>query len=63
MIGIRTDGVEDIEFSGLDLSDLHKVSALGSELCGEYGDELIGPTFGGRGQIPTKMMDEEAVTC
>jgi len=39
IIGIRMDGVEDVVFRDLKISDLHEQSQRGSDLCGEYWDE------------------------
>lgn len=33
------DGVEDVVFRDLKISDLHEQSQRGSDLCGEYWDE------------------------
>ncbi len=40
-MGIRMDGVEDVTFRDLTITDLHEESKRGSELCGEYWDETF----------------------
>lgn len=41
IIGIRMDGVENVVFNGLTITDLHEQSKRGSDLCGEYWDETF----------------------
>merc|ERR1719447_843036 len=45
-IGIRMDGVENVVFDGLTISDLHEQSQRGSDLCGEYWDEGFADLYG-----------------
>ena len=39
IMGIRMDGVDNVVFNGLSITDLHEQSKRGSDLCGEYWDE------------------------
>jgi len=41
VIGIRMDGVENVVFDGLEISDVVETSALGNEVCGAYWDGLF----------------------
>ena len=47
VMGIRMDGVDDVSFTNLEISDLYEASPLGSELCGEYWDEGANAFAGG----------------
>merc|ERR550525_106468 len=46
VIGIRMDGVEDVTFRDLTISNLHEESAKGSNLCSDYWDEPYNRFFG-----------------
>jgi len=39
IIGIRMDGVENIVFNGLAITDIHEQGHRGSDLCGDYWDD------------------------
>ena len=41
------DGVDNVEFNGLEITDIVETSALGSELCGVYWDGLFQKFMGG----------------
>ena len=53
VMGIRMDGVNDVSFTNLEISDLYEASPLGSELCGEYWecDYGFGDNFHGGGHF------------
>merc|ERR1719361_1728224 len=39
IIGIRMDGVEDVVFKDLSITDIHEQGHIGSDLCGDYWDD------------------------
>ena len=41
LVGIRMDGVESVTFDDLEIGDLHELSPLGSDLCGQYWDGMF----------------------
>merc|ERR1711994_810616 len=44
------DGVENVNFEGLDIGDLREQGALGSDLCGEYWSDPF-QSFTGGGNV------------
>ena len=47
VIGVRMDGTDSVVFNGLEISNVHEYSELGSDVCGRYWDGNFNGFTGG----------------